>query len=290
MRSMTGYGRGSAQADGREITVELRSVNHRYLDLSFRFPRALNFVEPLMRKMLSAGLARGHVDVSLAYQNHRQDAKRVEPDIALALSYCQAAQRIAQEANLSQALLIGDLLRLPDVMGVTEEAEDEEVLGGLIEQAAQAALADLVAAREHEGAAIQRDLKGHLHCLGVVLSDMKSLAPNQPEVYRQKLEERLSRLVFEGLDPQRLAQEVALFADKVAVDEELARLSAHIEQMDGLLFGDEPLGRKMDFLVQEMNREVNTIGSKASDLSLTRLVLESKNVLEKMREQIQNVE
>lgn len=290
MRSMTGYGRGSARRDGREITVELKSVNHRFLDLSFRLPRALNFTEPLLRDVLGGSLTRGHVDVSLGYQNHRQDAKFVEADTALALSYLKAAGEVAKAGSLSQALSAGDLLRLPDVVRIAEAAEDEEALKVLIIQAAEQAVNELVDAREREGAAIAVDLSGHLDRLKQMLDQMKSLAPEQPENYRRKLSERIARLMPEGIEPQRLAQEVALFADRVAVDEELVRLDAHIGQMGDLLETREPMGRKMDFLAQEMNREVNTIGSKTSELQVTRLVLDAKNALEKMREQIQNAE
>lgn len=290
MRSMTGYGRGSAKLDGREMTVELKSVNHRFLDLSFRLPRALNFAEPLLRDILGSSLARGHVDVSLGYQNHRQDAKLVEADTALALSYLKAAEVIAKAGGLSEGLPVGDLLLLPDVVRVAEAAEDEETLKGLMIQAAEQAVSQLIDAREREGAALACDLRGHLGSLGSMLCLMKALAPEQPENYRRKLSERIARLMPEGIEPQRLAQEVALFADRVAVDEELARLDAHIGQMGELLEAREPMGRKMDFLVQEMNREINTIGSKTSELQMTRLVLDAKNALEKMREQIQNAE
>ena len=185
---------------------------------------------------------------------------------------------------------VGDLLLLPDVVRVAEAAEDEETLKGLMIQAAGQAVSQLIDAREREGAALACDLRGHLDSLGGMLRLMKALAPEQPENYRRKLSERIARLMPEGIEPQRLAQEVALFADRVAVDEELARLDAHIGQMGELLEAREPMGRKMDFLVQEMNREVNTIGSKTSELQMTRLVLDAKNALEKMREQIQNAE
>lgn len=290
MRSMTGYGRGSARLDGREITVELKSVNHRFLDLSFRLPRVLGFAEPLLRDTLGSSLARGHVDVNLGYQNNRQDAKFVEADTALALSCLKAAEEIARAGALSQTLTVGDLLRLPDVVRIAESAEDEEALKALIIQAAGQAVSELIQAREREGAAIASDLSGHLDSLKRMLDQLKVLAPEQPENYRRKLSERIARLMPEGVEPQRLAQEVALFADRAAVDEELARLDAHIGQMGDLLEASEPMGRKMDFLVQEMNREVNTIGSKTSELQVTRLVLDAKNALEKMREQIQNAE
>lgn len=290
MRSMTGYGRGSARKDEREVTVELKSVNHRYLDLGFRLARTLGFAEPLLRTLLSEGLSRGHVDISLSYQNHRKDARIAEADSGLAISYLKAADDLARMAGLDQTLLIGDLLRLPDVIKVTEAEEDEDALREVIALAARDAMSALIADREREGVAIRSDLQGRLSNLRQLHEEMSVLAPQQPEQYRRKLNERIARLEPSGLDPQRLAQEVALFADKTAIDEELTRLAAHIEQMDSLLWQDEPSGRQMDFLVQEMNREVNTIGSKTSELSITRLVLDAKNALEKMREQIQNAE
>ena len=290
MRSMTGYGRASARLDGRELTVELKSVNHRYLDLSFRLPRVLSFTEPLLRSLLSGSLRRGHIDVVISYQNHRQDAKAVEADALLALSYLEAAKDIARASELEQSLSAGGMLQLPDVIRVKEAEEDEQALQALITQAMEAALRELVAAREQEGAAIQGDLQAYLDSLRQMYEHMKALAPEQPENFRRKLTERVSQMAIEGIEPQRLAQEVALFADKTAVDEELARLSSHIDQMDSLLVSDEPNGRRMEFLAQEMNREINTIGSKTSELAITRLVLDAKNALEKMREQIQNAE
>ncbi len=290
MRSMTGWGRGAARQDGRELTVELKSVNHRYLDLSFRLPRALNFAEAFLRERLSAEMSRGHVDVSVNYRNSRQDARGVEADIPLALAYAGAAREIAGAAGLEEDLNVGTLIALPDVIRVSEAPEDEAALLKLLSEATGEALSGLQASREREGLAIRRDLLGYLDSLRGMLERMKALAPTQSENYQSKLRERLARLGAEGVDPQRLAQEVALFADRVAIDEELARLGAHLDQMGVLLDAREPSGRRMDFLVQEMNREANTIGSKTSELAVTRLVLDAKNAIEKMREQIQNAE
>lgn len=290
MRSMTGFGRFSLAENDRELSIELKSVNHRYLDLSFRIPRAMQFMELDLRKNLSAALSRGHVDISLTYQNLSAEAKKVTLDMPLAVSYHEAAQNLKKQTDISGSFKLSDLMSLPDVLAVSQSTEDEEALNELSVKTLDGALRALVASREHEGEAIRADLADHLQHLAGLHTQLSSLAPLQPEAYHQRLTQRLAQLAPEGMDSGRLEQEVALFADKVAVDEELARLSAHISQMNQLLDEEEAVGRKMDFLSQEMNREVNTIGSKSSSLPITRLVLEMKNTLEKVREQIQNVE
>lgn len=290
MRSMTGFGRFSLAENDRELSIELKSVNHRYLDLSFRIPRAMQFIELALRKNLSAALSRGHVDISLTYQNLSPEAKRVTLDMPLAVSYHEAAQKLKKQTDISGSFKLSDLMSLPDVLAVSQSTEDEEVLTELSLKTLEGALRALLASREHEGEAIRADLAGHLQRLAGLHTQLSSLAPLQPEAYHQRLIQRLEQLAPEGMDSGRLEQEVALFADKVAVDEELSRLSAHISQMNQLLDEEEVVGRKMDFLSQEMNREVNTIGSKSNSLPITRLVLEMKNTLEKVREQIQNVE
>ena len=290
MRSMTGYGRFSLAENDRELSIELKSVNHRYLDLNFRIPRAMQFIEIALRKKLTTALSRGHVDISLTYQNLGSEAKRVTVDMPLAVSYHKAAQELKKTTDISGSFNLSDLMNLPEVLVVSQSEEDEEALTELSLKTLDGALSALLTSREHEGEAMQADLADHLRHLAELHTQLLSLAPLQPEAYHQRLTQRLEQLAPEGIDTGRLEMEVALFADKVAVDEELARLAAHIAQMKQLLDEDEAVGRKMDFLSQEMNREVNTIGSKSNSLPITRLVLEMKNTLEKVREQIQNVE
>jgi len=290
MRSMTGYGRHAVQQDGREATVELKSVNHRYLDFGFRLPRDMQYLEGDMRSQISAALSRGRVDVVLTYVNHRGDARQVSADMALAQTYHKAFKRLKKDLSLSGGLRFADLAAAPGVLTVTQAAEDEQMVAALVQQALAGALDALIASREREGAAMQADMQGIARQLEDIHQQIAALAPQQPERYAQRLTERLKQLRPEEIDPQRLAQEVALFADRCAVDEELARLRAHLDSLNALLGDSQPLGRRLDFLVQEMNREVNTIGSKTSELAITQLVLDAKNALEKLREQLQNVE
>jgi uncharacterized protein (TIGR00255 family) len=290
MRSMTGYGRHAVQQDGREATVELKSVNHRYLDFGFRLPRDMQYLEGDMRSQISAALSRGRVDVVLTYVNHRGDARQVSADMALAQTYHKAFKRLKKDLSLSGGLRFADLAAAPGVLTVTQAAEDEQAVSVLVQQALAGALDALIASREREGAAMQADMQGIARQMADIHQQIAALAPQQPERYAQRLTERLKQLRPEEVDPQRLAQEVALFADRCAVDEELARLRAHLDSLNALLGDSQPLGRRLDFLVQEMNREVNTIGSKTSELAITQLVLDAKNALEKLREQLQNVE
>jgi len=290
MRSMTGYGRHAVQQDGREATVELKSVNHRYLDFGFRLPRDMQYLEGDMRSQISAALSRGRVDVVLTYVNHRGDARQVSADMALAQTYHKAFKRLKKDLSLSGGLRFADLAAAPGVLTVTQAAEDEQMVAALVQQALAGALEALIASREREGAAMQADMQGIARQLEDIHQQIAALAPQQPERYAQRLTERLKQLRPEEIDPQRLAQEVALFADRCAVDEELARLRAHLDSLNALLGDSQPLGRRLDFLVQEMNREVNTIGSKTSELAITQLVLDAKNALEKLREQLRNVE
>jgi len=290
MRSMTGYGRHAVQQDGREATVELKSVNHRYLDFGFRLPRDMQYLEGDMRSQISAALSRGRVDVVLTYVNHRGDARQVSADMALAQTYHKAFKRLKKDLSLSGGLRFADLAAAPGVLTVTQAAEDEQMVAALVQQALAGALEALIASREREGAAMQADMQGIARQMADIHQQIAALAPQQPERYAQRLTERLKQLRPEEIDPQRLAQEVALFADRCAVDEELARLRAHLDSLNALLGDSQPLGRRLDFLVQEMNREVNTIGSKTSELAITQLVLDAKNALEKLREQLQNVE
>ncbi len=287
---MTGYARQTEQEKGREITVELKSVNHRFLDLAFRLPRPLQFLENSLRKQLTARLTRGHVDVSINYVTHRDDSAQVEINLPLAKAYHKALKQLARENKLKSGLALAELAALPDVLRTVQPQEDEDMLQALCLRVLDGAITKLMDARAQEGMALREDLTAHLNGLVALQQQMAALAPEQPAQYQQRLNERLSALAADGVDPQRLAQEVALFADRCAIDEELSRLQAHCQQMQQLIAAQEPTGRKMDFLAQEMHREANTITSKSSQLEITRLALESKALIEKLREQVQNVE
>ena len=290
MRSMTGYGKVQLNEDGREMTLEMKSVNHRFLDVSVRLPRALSFAEDAIRRTIAARLGRGHVDVFVNYQNLRQDAREVRVDAALAAAYRRAVDTVAQATGTENDCGASFYAALPDVMTLEVAQEDQESVLKLCRDAANAALDQLIAMREREGEALHRDLTLHLSLLEEQAAQIAARAPEVPRLYRERLENRLREMNVNEVDEQRLAQEVALMADHCAIDEELSRLSSHFGQVRQTLGQTGETGRRLDFLTQEMNREVNTIGSKASDVTITNCVVAAKSEIEKLREQVQNVE
>ena len=291
MYSMTGYGKGSASSDGREMTVELKSVNHRYLDVGMRLPRHLSFLEDPIRSALTNRLSRGHVDVFVNYRNLRSDARTVEIDAPLLSAFVAAARQANETLGLRDDLSLTAALRLPDVSNVREADEDTDAVLALLNSAMGSAIDAILVMREQEGDRLRVYLD---RCNDTVESLTEQIAKRAPIVvneYRAKLDERIATLLGNvEVDRARLATEVALFADKASIDEEISRLHSHIAQMRTLLVDKEPAGRKLDFVMQEMNREFNTIGSKANDGELTKLVLTGKAEIEKIREQVQNIE
>lgn len=291
MFSMTGYGKGSCAQDGREITVELKSVNHRYLDLGMRLPRHLAFLEDVIRTELSKSLSRGHVDVFVNYVNNRSDARTVRVDLPLMTAYVEAAHEANKHLHLHDDLNLFAALRLPDVTEVSEADEDNQAVLELTRQALAAAIEELKAMRLQEGQRLKADLSARGDTVLALTEEIALRAPQVVEEYRTKLNDRIEALLGQTeVDRARLATEVALFADRASIDEEIVRLRSHVSQMRLLLEDGEPSGRKLDFVVQEMNREFNTIGSKANDGDLTNRVLAGKAEIEKIREQVQNIE
>lgn len=290
MYSMTGYGKGSIQEDGREVTVELKSVNHRFLDLNYKFPRHLSFLEDLVREDMAAALCRGHVDIFIYYQNTRDDALSVSVNLPLLHAYKEAYSTIISNLELKESPRFSNFVSIPRLIDVQETEEDIESVRALAKKALSSALEQLIEMRSKEGTSLKADLSMQLSIIKQEVQSIALLAPTVSENYRIKLQERLSQLPISPVEPQRLAQEVALFADKAAIDEEITRLNSHIEQVERLIDKSGEIGRKLDFLLQEMNREINTIGSKASDIEITNHVVTVKAALEKMKEQGQNVE
>lgn len=288
---MTGYGKGTFGADGRELTVELKSVNHRYLDVSMRLPRHLSFLEDVFRTMLSERLSRGHVDVYVGYRNTRSDARTVRIDTDLLSAYVVSARAANATLSLQDDLTLSNCLRLPDVAEIAEADEDRDAVSAVARSAMELAAAELIKMRELEGERLRIDLSARNETVLALAEEIALRAPTVVEEYRQKLTERIEQLLGGvEVDRTRLATEVALFADRASIDEEIVRLRSHAEQMRLLLADTEPAGRKLDFVVQEMNREFNTIGSKANDGELTKRVLLAKAEIEKIREQVQNIE
>ena len=291
MHSMTGYGRMSVERDGRQLTVELKSVNHRFLDLSFRMPRSFNFLEDSARKLIGEYLSRGHVDLFATYRNTREDSRRVEVDQALLAAYMTALDDIAETTGLEDDRTLSLATRLPDVLTVAEADEDQDALRALMREALTGALEQMQAMREKEGEALKSDISSRIDTLEKMTGEIEARYPETVAEYQQKLKARVEELLGgAAMDEQRLMQEVAVMADRSAIAEETVRLHSHFAQVRDFMEASEPVGRKLDFIVQELNREVNTISSKSQDVPITRLVVEAKAEIEKIREQVQNVE
>ena len=290
MKSMTGYGRCHIEEDGREMTVEVKSVNHRFLDISYRLSRARSFLDDAVRKGVGARVARGHVDVFVIYANHRQDAKEVRVDTALALAYQKAVAELSASLGREEELPLSDYTRLPDVLTVQEKDEDQQTVRALFERALSGALDGLVAMREQEGERMRADILEKIGNIESIRDGVAERAPLVVAEYRDKLHQRIAALTEGEIDEARLITEVAIFADRAAIDEELVRLLSHAAAIRETVELAEPVGRKLDFLVQELNREVNTIGSKASDTTIAQAVVKAKGEIEKLREQVQNIE
>ena len=280
---MTGFGHAVVSKDGRELSIELKSVNHRFLDLALRMPRSLAFLEDTARNTL--------VDIFANYRNTRNDSKKVEINMPMLSAYMTAARQAAEELGIENDLTLSRALRLTDIVSVTEADDDRPALAELMKDALTRAANELIAMRMREGERLSSDMKTRLGVIADIREKISERAPLVVEEQRKKLNERIESLLSETeIDRARLATEIALFADKVSIDEELVRLSSHIAAAGELLENNGSIGRKLDFIVQEMNREFNTIGSKANDKTIASLVIDGKAELEKMREQVQNFE
>ena len=291
IRSMTGYGRGQQLLHGRSITVEIRSVNHRYFEFSCRTPRGCAFLEDRLKRTLQQAISRGKVEVSLTLQTVESRGGAVAVDHALAGQYLTALRALAAEYGLTDDLTLSTVARLPDLFTVCRGEEDEEELAADVLSVLQEALDRFVAMREAEGERLRADVLSRLFTLEEHLAFVEERSPQTVAEYRARLTAKLNELLGGAVaDEARILTEAAIVADRLAVDEETVRLRSHIAQLRGILDCAEPVGRKLDFLVQEMNRETNTIGSKCSDTAIAGHVVEMKSEIEKIREQIQNIE
>ncbi len=291
VRSMTGFGRGEQSGKHLAITVEAKSVNHRYLDLAIRLPRELNLLEEQLRNAFRQQLSRGRVDIFVKLVTREAESKAVTVNNNLAEAYIEQARGLCAKTGLTWDLTVSALLRLPEVVQLEEADFDADEAAELLKAAADQAVSGLVAMRALEGERLAQDILTYLQSIEQQLVSVEQRSPSVVQEYKAKLESRLQELLPEGLlDAGRLAQEVAIFADRACIAEETVRLRSHLEQARVLLDQREAVGRKLDFLVQEMNREINTIGSKANDAETARLVVDLKSDLEKIREQVQNIE
>lgn len=291
MRSMTGYGKGTASCDGLTVTAEIKTVNHKFFDWSIKMPKGFLFVEDDAKRAVAAEVQRGHVDVYLTVERDAGVADDYAVDGNLALKYVRTAENLAELTGVQSDVTVSSLMKNPDIVSLKAAEIDDETAKSVVLEALGEALVGLVAMREKEGATQVADISAKLDAIESALGEIASVAPQVVADYRAKLAARIREALGDNLpEESRIATEVALFADKCAIDEEISRLTAHIAAMRAHLKSTAPVGRKLDFLVQEMNREANTIGSKANDLRITERVLAIKNDIEKIREQAQNVE
>ena len=291
IKSMTGYGKGEATVDNITMSVEIKTVNHRYLDVSIKLPRTLMAFENGLKKKIGSAIGRGKIDVYINYELTGDAEKRPSLDQDLAIAYFELFNHLKEHLKLTDQISINHLISQKDVVQIKESDLDEEVLNSCLDSAADKAITSLISMRKAEGQELRSDVHDRLKTAEEILEQIVKRAPDVPLEWQQRLKERLERLEqnFEW-DPQRIAQEVAVFADRCDISEEITRFKSHLGQFREMLEDDEPVGRRMDFLTQELNREVNTMGSKSNDVALTKAVVALKSELEKIREQVQNVE
>lgn len=291
IKSMTGFGRCEIQKDARKFTVELKGVNHRYLDVNIRMPKKLNFFETAIRTLLKSYATRGKVDIFITYEDLSQNQVSVKYNEALAAEYLGYLNRMAEEFGLENDVRVSTLSRYPEVFTMEEQAEDEEELWNGLKEALEGAFEQFVETRTTEGENLKKDILEKLGTLGELVGYIEERSPQIVKEYREKLEEKTKELLADTqIEDSRIAAEVILFADKICTDEEVVRLKSHISHMRNTLEEKEGIGRKLDFIAQEMNREANTILSKANDIEVSDCAISLKTEIEKIREQIQNIE
>lgn len=289
--SMTGYGRAGALLHGRDIKVELRSVNSRFFEYSSRLPRSCAFLEDNLKKLVASKVSRGKVELSLTIQTVEATDTVVSVNWQLAQGYRDALASMVEKMDLKNDISVGMLARFPEVLTQTAAPTNEEELWQDVKTVAQQAVAAFVAMRAVEGEKLKADVAERLSTIETLVGQIEANSAGRVQAYSDKLYARLQELLGDrNIDESRLVTEAAIFADKTAIDEETVRLHSHVAQYREILQLDEPIGRKLDFLTQELNRESNTIGSKCQDINITRLVVELKSEIEKIREQIQNIE
>ena len=291
IRSMTGYGRSQQTLDGREILVEIKSVNHRYFEFSARVPRAYGYLEEKLKSFLQGKVSRGKIEMGVTIYNIEGKDALIEVNSSIAKGYVDALRKANESLMLKDDITLSNLIRLPDIFNVIKNTEDEEVIWNDVKIAAEEALNNFVSMRETEGLKMREDVEQRLDYIEQLVGKVEERSPMVTDAYRERLYNKLAEILNDKkIDEQRILTEAAIFSEKTAVDEETVRLKSHINQFRNLLEINEPVGRKLDFLIQEFNRESNTIGSKAQDVEITKIVVELKSEIEKIREQIQNIE
>ena len=290
IKSMTGFGRGKLEVDGREYIIEIKSVNHKYSDISIKMPRNFSFVEDEIRKEINKNISRGKIDVNILYLNNGNKQEKVIINKALAKNYINEIRQLINEADVNSSINIMEIIKLPDVLNIQSE-ESEEQITKEIKQVLNIAIEEFLKMREKEGKTIYQDLVNRIDDVNINVEQILRLSTGLIEEYIVKLKKRIEEILKnEIIDENRLAQEVVIYADKCSIEEEITRLKSHIQQFKELLDIKEPVGKRLDFLIQEMNREANTIASKSTSIDITNIVVELKTQIENIREQIQNIE
>ncbi len=291
IKSMTGFGRGMAEDEKRSFLVEMRGVNHRYLDFSIRMPKSLMSLEDRVRKEISKVISRGKLDVFITYRNYAKEDLEVQTNLHLAKGYVDALNSIKDSFSLKDDISVSLVSRFPDVIFTEEKEENIEEIWSLLEDAVREASLKMLEMKKVEGTSLKNDMLQKKEGIIALVDRIRERDKLVIPLYKDRLEKRIEELLEKvPVDESRLALEVAMYTDKASIDEELTRLSSHMEQLENFLKEEEPVGRKLDFLAQEMNREANTMASKSVDIEITNLVLSIKNEIEKIREQMQNIE
>ncbi len=290
IKSMTGYGKSSLSINLREYQVEIKTVNHKYIDTNIRLPRSISYLEDDVRKLITSKLKRGKVDVLITFENFNKDDNEIKINKELAKMYIDSFKDLAQEENLSTNIDVTEITKLPDVVIVKSNIDEEQIKSELL-QVVENAVNNLIEMRQSEGNRISGDILAKISQIEEKNEEIFGLSTGLIREYVVKLETRIKEILkTEELDKSRLMQEIVIYADKCSVEEEVTRLRSHISQLKEIINSKEPTGKKMDFLIQEMNRETNTIGSKANNLEITNRVIDIKTILEDIREQVQNIE
>ena len=291
MKSMTGFGRSKLEENSREYIVEIKSVNHKYSDISIKLPRNIMCFEEKIKKIISSNISRGKVDVFITFNNYSDEGKDVIINKELAKNYINQLKELANENGLDDKIRVTEITKMPDVLQLKIEDDDSDVIWKELEKCVNQAVANFIDMRNVEGERIKQDLSARIDNVETLVTSIFSNTTGLIEEYVVKLRERIKEILqTDVVDEARLAQEIVIYADKCSVEEELTRLHSHIAQFRSLLQSKEPVGKKIDFLIQEMNRETNTIASKSVKLEITNLAIEIKTAIEDVREQIQNIE
>lgn len=290
MKSMTGFGRAKFENDGRMYNIEIKSVNHRYCDISVKLPRSISYLEEKIKKEMISNISRGKVDILVTFENNSAKGKNIKINKELARIYIEELKQLANENGINDNIPVTEISKFPEVL-VIENVEDEEIIWKEVKNCLEEAINNFIIMRTQEGNKIKEDLEARLNIIKQKVSKISTYSTGLVEEYVVKLETRIKEILKTDIvDKERLNQEIVIYADKCSVEEELTRLDSHITQFKNMLEEDIPVGKKIDFIIQEMNREVNTIGSKSGSLEITNLVIETKTELEDIREQIQNIE